>query len=397
MTDRIKAILVIYLSGFLQGIALVLYPAAGNIFTSESYHGLSSAEFGLLFTPQIIFAILSSLSAPRLAERYSMKKVLSFGLMANLGAMLFFAASSFCIGVSSLPFWALMAGTACLGAGFGFTITALNPFAFSLFPGKEASAVTGMHIFLGLGTTVSALLLTAFQNIGFWWGAGLLMATAFLIILLFTLPTPLSIPKTEAAETADTQKKIPLRVWLFAVVIFLYAFSEATFGNWGSIYLEKEAGLTVGQAALGLSIFWGAITAGRVIFTLLALRFNTKILYLIAPFLVALVFFFMPNLDGANANLAAMALGGLGLSFFFPYTISLATEEFPQYAAIVSGALVAAIQVGTGISTNITGFMNNSFSLATIFQMSSILAIAAGILVLVMHFSQQKEPILESN
>ena len=122
MSSRIKAISAIYISGFLQGVALVLYPAAGNIFTNEAYHGLSSTEFGVLFIPQIIFAILSSLSAPKLADRYGMKKVLTFGLLANMFAMLCFTASVFCIGISSLPFWALMLGTAFLGAGFGLSL-----------------------------------------------------------------------------------------------------------------------------------------------------------------------------------------------------------------------------------------------------------------------------------
>ena len=391
MSTRIKAISAIYLSGFLQGVALVLYPAAGNIFTNDAYHGLSSTEFGVLFIPQIIFAILSSLSAPKLAEKYGMKKVLTFGLIANMFAMLCFAASVVCIGISSLPFWTLMLGTASLGAGFGFTITALNPFAFNLFPGKEASAVTGMHIFLGLGTTVSALLLTSFQNMGLWWGAGILVGIAFLGMLFFQMPIPLTLPKVSLTENEQTNRKTPFRVWLFAAAIFLYAFSEATFGNWGTIYLEQEAGLSVGQAALGLSIFWAAITAGRVIFTLLALKFNTKILYLIAPFLVAVVFFFLPSFTGATANLAAMAFGGLGLSFFFPYTISLATEEFPEFSAIVSGALVAAIQVGSGISTNITGVLNKTFSLGTIFQTSALFGILTGILVLYLHFSKSKD------
>ena len=390
MSNRTKAIIAIYGSGFLQGVALVLYPAAGNIFTNEAYHGLSSSEFGILFTPQIIFAILSSLSASRLAEKYSMRKVMIWGLIANLLSMLAFASSVFCIGMSSLPFWLLLLGTGLLGAGFGFTITALNPFAYNLFPGKEASAVTGMHIFLGLGTTTSALLLTSFQNMGIWWGSGILIAALIAVMLVFVGPIVLTLPKQEAA-TKDTEKKsIPLRVWLYASVIFLYAFSEATFGNWGTIYLQKEAGLSVGQAALGLSIFSAAITAGRILFTFLALKMNTTWLYLIAPFLVAIVFFILPSFEGDTLNLAAMALGGLGLSFFFPNTISIATDEFPQFSAIVSGALVAAIQVGTGVSANVVGLLNDSFSLTTIFQASAIFGLLTGVLSLYLHFTKKE-------
>ena len=139
----------------------------------------------------------------------------------------------------------------------------------------------------------------------------------------------MSLPKTEVPEKEKVKKKIPMRVWLYATVIFLYAFSEATFGNWGTIYLEKEAGLSAAKAALGLSIFWAFITIGRVLFTLVALKFNTKALYLLSPFLVAIVYYVMPFLEGSVAPLVALAVGGLCLSFFFPNTISIATNEYP--------------------------------------------------------------------
>ncbi len=384
-----KNIFAIYFSGFLQGIALILYPAAGTIFTSADYHNLSSSEFGLLFTPQIIFVILASVSAPKLAAKYGMKKVLIWGLMANFLSMILFAASSVCIGTSSLPFWVLMLGTGMLGAGFGFTITALNPFAYHLFPGKEASAVTGMHIFLGLGTTAAALILNAFKSAEIWWGSGLVVAIPILLMIVFQWTLTLELPKEEDTNEDTGKKKIPLRIWLYAGIIFLYGFSEATFGNWAPIFLEKEAGFSAARAAIGLSVFWASITVGRLLFTFIALRFNTKKLYLLSPFLVALVFFFIPELKGDFAPLAAMALGGIGLSFFFPNTISIATDEYPAYAAIISGALVAAIQVGTGISANVIGALSESFSLGFVFQLSAIYGLITGILGLYLHFSQK--------
>lgn len=392
---KTKKIIAIYLSGFLQGIALVLYPAAGSIFTNPSFHNLSSGEFGFLFTPQIIFAILASVSAPKLAEKYGMKRILTWGLICNLLSMLLFAASAYCIGDSSLPFWTLMLGTGMLGAGFGFTITALNPFAFHLFPGKEDSAVTGMHIFLGLGTTSSALVLNGFKAEGIWWASGIMIAILILLMIIFQQFLKMSLPKSEVTDKEKVKKKVPLRVWLYAGVIFLYAFSEATFGNWGTIYLEKEAGLSAAKAALGLSIFWAFITIGRVIFTLVALKFNTKILYLLSPFLVAIVFYVMPFLEGNVAPLVALAVGGFSISFFFPNTISIATNEYPTHAAIVSGALVAAIQIGTGVSANVIGVLNSSFSLSTIFQMSALYGLITGVLGLYLHFSRSNkmEPI----
>ena len=374
MNNSFQAIAIVYLSGLLQGIALILYPAAGPIFTNPDFHGLSSSQFGVLFTPQIILAIIASFSAPALAQRMSMKTVLQFGILSNFISMVLLAASHFFIDQASISFTLLLLGTAALGAGFGLTITAVNPYAYSFFPGKEASAVTGLHILLGVGTALSSILLTYFSSLGFWWGAAVFTAVILLIVWLWMLPTamPLNAPK---AEKATAGQRIPGRIWFFFTVVFLYGACEATFGNWAPIYLEKEAGLSLAGASLGLSLFWGAIAGGRLLFTLAALRFNLRWMHIVMPLLVAGVFFSIPQLNSTTANYAALILAGLGLSFYFPFSISIATDEFPAYAASVSGILVAAIQLGTGVSANVIGLLNNTLSLGTIIQLSALYAI----------------------
>ena len=383
---KTRKVISIYFSGFLVGIALVLYPAAGNIFTDTNYHGFSSAQFGSIFLPQIIVAILASISAPKIASRVGMKKVMLYGLVALLLSMVLMALSHWFTS-GALDYWIILLGTACLGGGFGFTITALNPFAYNLFPGKETSAVTAMHILLGLGTSSSALLLNSFLNNGYWMGAPLLVAGVVLILILFTLPLPLSLPKSDAKQEEQT-RSIPGRIWLYAIAVFFYGASEATFGNWGALFLEREGGLSVSKAALGLTLFWLFIAMGRVFFTFIALRFSTKWLYAIAPFLVALVFYMLPSAHSENVLLTCMALGGLGMSFLFPKSISSTTDEFPKYAALVSGMMVAAIQLGTGFSAQVIGSLNGRFSLATLFQFSAVYALGLGLIVVFLMFKK---------
>ncbi len=390
MQFRAQAIGIVYFSGFMQGIALILYPAAGPIFTNTDFHGLSSGQYGTLFIPQIVLATLASFGAPALARRFGMQQVLRAGLLANLLSMVLFSGSHFLIGNDGLPFITLLLGTAALGTGFGFTITALNPYAYSFFPGKEASAVTGLHILLGLGTALSSIVLSFFTGLGFWWGAGL--ATGLVLLLLFfaTLPIPMPLEVKEQDGPEGNKQSVPGRVWLFFTVVFFYGACEATFGNFAPIYLEKQAGLTFGQAALGLSLFWGAIAGGRLIFTAAALRFNLRLLHVIMPLLVAGVFFFIPQLEGATANYAALIVAGLGLSFYFPYTISLATDEFPAYSAAISGILVAGIQLGTGVSSNVIGSLNNTISLGTLVPFSGVYALIMVAVAAYLFFTKQQ-------
>ena len=390
MENRTQAIAIVYLSGFLQGISLILYPAAGPIFTNPELHGLSSSQYGVLFTPQIILAIIASFAAPGLAGRWGMKQVLRAGLTANLLSMALLTASHFAIGQGMLPFLLLMLGTAALGTGFGFTITAVNPYAYSYFPGKEASAVTGLHILLGLGTALSSVLVNFFSELGYWWGAGVLAGGLFLLLALWMSPLPMPLTTDKAVGDMQATRRAPARAWLFFLVVFFYGACEATFGNWAPIYLEKQAGLSLAGAALGLSLFWGSVAAGRLLFTIAALRFDLRMLHLFMPLLVAAVFFSMPQIEG-TANYAALILAGLGLSFYFPFSISIATGEFPAFSAAVSGMLVAAIQLGTGVSSNVIGLLNNSFTLSSIIQFSAVYAVLMSGLACYLYFTRKKQ------
>lgn len=366
----------------------MLFPAAGNIFVDAHYHGFSSAQFGAIFIPQIVLAIISSLSAPKIAKKVGMKSVLGYGLFSILISMLLLTSSNWLM-QGNMDYWLMLLATAFLGAGFGFTITALNPFAYNLFPGKETSAVTAMHIMLGLGTASAALLLNTFLTLNIWWVAPFAVGAIVFSTFIFIQPLNLELPK-EQGQSIGRQKKIPRRILWYAVVVFLYGTCEATFGNFGSVFLEKEGGLSVTKAAIGLSLFWGGITAGRVLFTFVALKFSTKWLYIIAPFLVSIVFYLMPSAQSELFLLSCMAIGGLGLSFLFPNSISAATEEFPRYAALISGSLVASIQLGTGFSSNVIGVLNKSYPLGNLFQYSALYALGLGVMIIFLTVTKTK-------
>ncbi|MEX2594125.1 MAG: hypothetical protein WD426_15230, partial [Anditalea sp.] len=93
----------------------------------------------------------------------------------------------------------------------------------------------------------------------------------------------------------------------------------------------------------------------------------------------------LPQANSEVLYLCAMALGGLVISFLLPKSFSNATADFPKHAALVSGFLVAALQLGTGFSANLIGFMNASYPLSALFQFSAVYAlIFGGVLVYLM-------------
>ncbi len=65
-----REIATVYAAGLVQGIGLVTFPAAAAVFTNPGQYGLSSSEYGAMFVPQAIMAIVASLGG-RETERSS--------------------------------------------------------------------------------------------------------------------------------------------------------------------------------------------------------------------------------------------------------------------------------------------------------------------------------------
>ena len=92
MTQR-REILAVYCAGVIQGVALVTFPAASAVFTSRSHYGLSSTEYGGMFVPQAVMAVVSSMLGAGLRTRLGAKRLYLLGLLANGLAMTLLVAS----------------------------------------------------------------------------------------------------------------------------------------------------------------------------------------------------------------------------------------------------------------------------------------------------------------
>ena len=136
MKAKRSEISLVYLAGLVQGVALVTFPAASSIFTSPhpQGYGFTTSQYGAMFLPQVILAILASSLAPVFARRWHLKRVFLLGLGSNLVSMVLLALSIFLITSMSLAYDILLLATAALGLGFGMTVMAVNTYAEEFFP-----------------------------------------------------------------------------------------------------------------------------------------------------------------------------------------------------------------------------------------------------------------------
>ena len=391
MTTR-REIAAIYTAAVIQGIVLVTFPAVSAIFTSGAHYGLSTTAYGGIFVPQAITAILASLLGAGLTRRIGGKRVYLLGLAADLVAMLLLFISQFAIADRPLAYGLLLAATGSLGIGFGFAVPALNTFTAAFFPKKIDMAILTLNALLGLGTALAPIFATIFVGLGFWWGLPILMSALTLALILFSVPLPFRDPATATTgSTGESERNMrahfPPRFWIYAAFALLYGICETMSGNWATVYLSSGLGASVTLASLALTVFWVAVTVGRVLFAAVERWLPQRWTYRALPFLIAFSFVMTAAVPRAHPIIALIAFGlaGLGCSALLPLVISFGQEELVSITASVAGGVIGFYQIGYGLAAFGVGPLQTwaKLSLAEIYGGSAVFAFVLAALALV--------------
>jgi len=368
----------VYGAGLLQGLALVTFPAASAVFTSPHAYALSSAEYGALFAPQTVMAVAASLLGRTFARRWGEKRVLILGLAADLSSMALLIASRFALGSHAAAFTLLLGSTALMGIGFGLTVPALTTLATALFPHKVDAAVLALNALLGVGTALAPLLVALFVGLGIWWGLPLAVGALLAALIGWSLFLTL------AAGGAATAARTPLssRSWLFAAFAFAYGVVETVNGTWAVLYMKGVLRAEAALAAVALTLFWAAATAGRVLFASVERWLPSRNTLRLLPWVIgfALVGTAMVPSSSPGLGLAAFGLAGIGCSALLPLTLSLGGHVASP------GKLIAAYQIGYGVAAFGIGPLHDyaGLGLRALFGGTAVVALAlAGLSVLI--------------
>ena len=370
----------VYAAGLVQGITLVTFPAASTIFTSPTEYGLSNTQYGTMFVPQVITAITGSLLGGKLAERFGIKRVFLAGLVAGLASMALLIVSQFFESNQPVAYGLLLAATACLGAGFGLTVPAINALTAAFHPDNVDGSVLVLNALLGLGTALAPVFVAIFVGLGFWQGLPIMSSVLLLILIAVSARLPLRAEVGERAGVGRTAG-IPRLFWVFAVFAVLYGFCETMNGNWSQLDMTTNLHATATQASFALTAFWGMVTVGRVLFAMIERWFPPQLTYRVLPFLLAVMFVVIAVLPSGvpAAGILAFALAGFGCSALLPLTISFASEQLVTMGASVAGAVIACYQFGYGIAAFGTGpLVDAGVSLHVLFGFAAIAAVIMG-------------------
>jgi fucose permease len=383
-TNR-SAIAVVYLSAFLQGLAMVSFAASGTVLKDGK--GFTDAQYGLIFIPQIATTIVGSLMGGTLAPRVGLSRILLAALIATGLSQIGLAVA---VTTLDMPgsFFLVLGSTAMFGLAFGLGAAPLNTYPGLIFADKSDTALVALHTLLGAGLAAGPLLVGPLTKAGFWLGYPLLLliGAATLCLLLFGACLPAyRVAAADRTDSPRTEAATPLTktvMWVFIAIAVLYAFAEGTFANWAIIYLNEERSIDLAQASFALAVFWAMLAAGRLLVSVLLLKINAAWIWLTLPLMMITTLLLLPLTATAASGIGLFALAGLSCSAFFPLTVGLASKRFAEHQALVASLLIAALMVGVGLGSFVIGPLRQAFTIAELYRFSTLYPLGALLLAL---------------
>lgn len=364
----------------------------------RTFH-IDLAAAGTIFSAQFLGYLPGALGSGMAADRWGYRRVL-------IPATLLVAVGTGCTPlVGSWPIVVVL--TAVAGVGFGTTDSLCNAVVAAEVPGEGGTALNLLHTFFGVGALVGPLLVGALlASPGGWQAvfltAGALACSCTILFALVPIPAPahLSPPGEPARKPVSTpaplasSPKRDLHMWLLAGLLFLFVGMEQLTGGWSSTYLNHVLGAHPDVAARSVSLYWAAVTVGRLLASVVALRLSNRRL-LGASIVLSLAALAALALAGAvGPALVALGIMGLGFAPIYPTIMAITAGAYPRRFATLAGILVAAGGLGGVVFPWLGGVVGQAWGLRGTIWLGT--ALAAALLLLFALFVGLRRPSEES-
>lgn len=243
------------------------------------------------------------------------------------------------------PTWTwLLIGAAFAGLGFGLLNVGFNLLVARVFAPNAAPILNLLSAVFGVGAVLGPVAVGAAGGSLRLPFVALALVVGAATVLSFRVPEPVAAPPAKSA---------PLP-WLaaigFVILYALYVATESGVASWETVHLEPSLGAR--SAAFMTSVFWIALTIGRLAAIPLSARIQPRTLVLVstaaglAALSAAHVTSFAP---------VAYALAGLALAPVFPTTLAWIERVFPRRSERIVPLALAVANVGPVVGTAAIG------------------------------------------
>lgn len=298
---------------------------------------VSLSTVGFLFTARSLGFMLGSYQSGKLLDKVCGHRMTAFAL-GVMSLMMF---------VTPLSVWflVLLLVMLILGIAEATMDVSCNTLLVWTHNERVGAYMNGVHFFFGVGAFFAPIVivwLSAFGHKSAFWLLALVIAPFGLLFLW--LPSPK--PKKEAADNKKFSTANTKIVFLIALVFFLYIGAEIGFGGWIYTYAVKLKLSDETNAAYLTSVFWGALTVGRLLSIPLAryIRLEKLLLANLFGALLSLSLILILH-DSSNALWVGTIGLGFSLAAFFPTLFSY-SERATNVTGKTAGKLLMGASAG---------------------------------------------------
>ena len=321
---------------------------------------VADATVATLFTTQFVCSTGVTLLSSSLVVRVGALRVITAGYALV-------AAGVLALGLLGWP-WTI-AATVIYGCGLGLVLPTTNFLIARMNPGREASALSFVNVSWSAGAVAWPVIVGLLAEPGSMIRPlALLCGLIVIIVIRFAVAHGPGVPATSSngpepalatgivapsADDVPDPSAPPMDALLvFAGLLMLYSGTEASIGGWVAEHVRR---LGASQWAVSATLFWSAISIGRLSTPFVLPRFGERGLLMGA--LAAAV-------AGAGAlafaatpvvALVAVTVAGLGLSPVFPITFAAMTRAVAPARPRLVGPLYACTGVGSALLPWIVG------------------------------------------
>lgn len=331
--------LALFLYAVSLGALSVLLPFIGTAFS------LGPAAEGRLFPANFLGFVGGVLACGYLSDRFGRKAVLLLGIgLYALGLALFGESHSFDGALLS---------AALIGAGSGAMETVASALAADLYPERRAFIINLLQIAFGAGATLGPAAAHVLLTAGTDWRSlyvGLAVVDGVLLFILTLQRVPRLPHAPESLQWPVLRAVLcqPVFVLLCASEA-LYVGAETGFFSWMPTYFERRLPGGSVWAGLVVSVFWVAMTTGRIITGGLVSRFPLTRLTLLLSLGGAVSAALSLCWSSPLVVLFFVTCTGLCFSGIFGLILGETGERYPHVTGTVFGAVVAAGGVGGAV------------------------------------------------
>lgn len=257
----------------------------------------------------------------------------------------------------------LTAALTVLGMLGGMLDVAMNAHAVAVERLYRRPIMSGFHGLWSLGSmggsAIAALVARAGVDVRVHFiVAGVVCAAATAPVLTQLLPPDReSAVTSHAAETSDTRRpQVGIAVVMVMALMGFGSFlGEGAIADWSAVYLNENLDASVGVAALGLSVFSGAMALSRLMADRIGERLGPVVVARAGAALSAVGYVVFLLAPSPALALAGFALAGFGLGPAVPVVFSAAGNIRTARRASMLGPVVSAGYAGSVVGPVIIG------------------------------------------